>query len=163
MPFDQTRGIKSKAHPRYKTQCRVARWRSCDRTLVRRANVTLWLAPETSLPGTCGDSQAQKVRQHSDLPIATGQMLQLIFKFPIRQVGGFLHSVVAMIGLVLSAPDHTTLSTRGQPLDLSFVACQPAKAFISSSTAQNHRLWVKVNGPPRNTVDAASRIGRRLT
>ena len=43
---DQTVGMKSKAHPKYKTKYRVANWSSYDRALVRRGAVTLWLAPE---------------------------------------------------------------------------------------------------------------------
>ena len=43
---DQTVGMKSKVHPKYKTKYRVANWSSYDRALVRRGAVTLWLAPE---------------------------------------------------------------------------------------------------------------------
>ena len=41
-----TIGMKSKVHPTYKTKYRVANWPAYDRALVRRGEVTLWLAPE---------------------------------------------------------------------------------------------------------------------
>jgi hypothetical protein len=44
--------------------------------------------------------------------------LRLIFNLPLRQTEGFLNSLFAMMGLDLSAPDHTTLSRRGQHLDV---------------------------------------------
>ena len=57
-------------------------------------------------------------RQYSDLAIETALTLQLIFHLPLRQTEGFLTSIFRMLGLDLSAPDHTTLSRRGQHLDL---------------------------------------------
>ena len=38
--------MKSKVHPTYKTKYRVANWSAYDRALLRRGDVTLWLAPE---------------------------------------------------------------------------------------------------------------------
>ena len=58
-------------------------------------------------------------RQYSDLAIETALTLRLIFHLPLRQTEGFLTSIFGMLGLALSAPDHTTLSRRGQHLDLT--------------------------------------------
>ena len=41
-----TTGMKSKVHPKYKTRYRVANWPTYNEALVRRGDVTLWLAPE---------------------------------------------------------------------------------------------------------------------
>lgn len=45
--------------------------------------------------------------------------LRLIFHLPLRQAEGFLTSLFALMGLDLPSPDHTTLSRRGQHLDLA--------------------------------------------
>ena len=58
-------------------------------------------------------------RQYSDLAIETALTLRLIFHLPLRQTEGFLTSIFGMLGLELSTPDHTTLSRRGQHLDLT--------------------------------------------
>ena len=42
--------------------------------------------------------------------------LRLIYHLPLRQAEGFLHSLLAIMRLDLSAPDYTTLSRRGQHL-----------------------------------------------
>ena len=47
-------------------------------------------------------------RKYSDLAIDTALTLRLLFHLPLRQADGFLHSLLAMMGLELSAPDHTT-------------------------------------------------------
>jgi len=57
--------------------------------------------------------------QYSDAAIETALTLRLIFHLPLRQTEGFLTSIFGMLGVDLSAPDHTTLSRRGQRLDLS--------------------------------------------
>ena len=55
--------------------------------------------------------------------------LRLIFHLPLRQTEGFLTSIFRMLGLELSVPDHTTLSRRGQHLDLP-LRCAPAGAGL---------------------------------
>ena len=55
----------------------------------------------------------------STQPIETALTLRLLFHLPLRQTEGFLASIFGMLGVDLSAPDHTTLSRRGQRLDLS--------------------------------------------
>ena len=57
--------------------------------------------------------------KYSDVAIETALTLRLIFNLPLRQAEGFLHSLFRLMGIDLSAPDHTTLSRRGQHLDLA--------------------------------------------
>ena len=57
--------------------------------------------------------------KYSDVAIETALTLRLLFHLPLRQTEGFLHSLFGMMGIDLSAPDHTTLSRRGQHLDLT--------------------------------------------
>ncbi|MAG29956.1 MAG: IS5/IS1182 family transposase, partial [Deltaproteobacteria bacterium] len=45
-------------------------------------------------------------------------MLQLVFNLPLRQAEGFLRSVLTLMGFDLEAPDHTTISRRGQQVDV---------------------------------------------
>jgi len=43
VPDEQTVGMKSRVHPKYKTKYRVTNWASYDRALVRRGDVTVWI------------------------------------------------------------------------------------------------------------------------
>jgi hypothetical protein len=112
--------MKSRVHPKYKTKYRVGNWPAYDRALVQRGDLTVWLAPaaiatwEAVGVGTRGGQL-----QYSDLAIETALTLRLLFHLPLRQTEGFLTSIFGMLGLDLSVPDHTTLSRRGQPLDLT--------------------------------------------
>ena len=61
-------------------------------------------------------------RKYSDLAIEAALTLRLLFHLPLRQAEGFLSSLFGLMGLDLRSPDHTTLSRRGQHLDLSLRA-----------------------------------------
>ena len=111
--------MKSRVHPKYKTKYHVGNWPAYDRALVQRGDITVWLAPDAIATWEAvGVGKRGGQRQYSDLAIETALTLRLIFHLPLRQTEGFLTSIFGMLGLELSAPDHTTLSRRGQHLDL---------------------------------------------
>lgn len=122
MRRSHTEGMHSKVHPTYKTKYRVANWTSYDRALVGRGDITLWVSPEAIDAwepvgvGTRGGQQ-----KYSDVAIETALTLRLVFHLPLRQAEGFLQSLFEILGIELDAPDHTTLSRRGQHLDLTRV------------------------------------------
>ena len=111
--------MKSRVHPKYKTKYHVGNWPAYDRALVQRGDITVWLAPDAIATWEAvGVGKRGGQRQYSDLAIETALTLRLIVHLPLRQTEGFLTSIFGMLGLDLSAPDHTTLSRRGQHLDL---------------------------------------------
>ena len=67
-----TAGMKSKVHPTYKTQYRVANWPAYNRALVRRGDVTVWLSAEAIAAWTASRSGRRGgQRRSSDLAIET--------------------------------------------------------------------------------------------
>jgi hypothetical protein len=130
-------GMNSRVHPKYKTKYRVSNWAEYDRGLVQRGDITLWLsagAAATWKPASSRKRGGQ--RKFSDQAIETALMLRLVFKLPLRQAEGFLRSVLSLMGVNLEAPDHTTLSRRGQQLsvDLHLVASNEPIHLIVDST-----------------------------
>jgi IS5 family transposase len=112
--------MKSRVHPKHKTKYRVGNWPEYDRALVQRGDVTVWLAPEAIATWEAvGVGKRRGQLQYSDLAIEVALTLRLIFHLPLRQTEGFLTSIFRMLSLALSAPDHTTLSRRGQHLDVA--------------------------------------------
>jgi hypothetical protein len=47
-----------------------------------------------------------------DAAIQTSLMLRMAFRLALRQIEGLMTSVLSLIGLTISAPDHTTVSRR---------------------------------------------------
>ena len=98
----------------------IRNWASYERALIGRGNITIWLSraaiavwkPEG--PRTRGAPPT-----YSDLAIETALTLRLLFHLPLRQAEGFLTSLCHLMGLDLRSPDHTTLSRRGQHLNLT--------------------------------------------
>jgi hypothetical protein len=123
--------MKSRVHPTYKTKYRVKNWASYDRALVRRGDLTVWLSPEaiaTWKPAGVGKRRGGQLK-YSDVSIEAALTLRLIFNLPLRQTEGFLNSLLGMMGLDLSAPDHTTLSRRGQHLDVRLRRISPGEVI----------------------------------
>jgi hypothetical protein len=50
--------------------------------------------------------------------LQTSLMLRAAFKPPLRQIEGLMTSVLSLMGLTISAPDHTTVSRRAVTLPL---------------------------------------------
>ncbi len=111
--------MRSRVHPKYKTKYRVSNWSEYDRALVQRGDITLWISDDAITswkPAPAGRRGAQ--RKFSDHAIETALTLRLVFNLPLRQAEGFLRSVLSLMALELEAPDHTTLSRRGQNLSI---------------------------------------------
>ena len=112
--------MNSKVHPKYKTQYRVGNWQAYERALVQRGDITRWFsanAIDAWRPGLSGLPGGP--RKYSDVSIETALTLRLIFHWPLRQTEGFLRSILAVMQADLEAPDHTTLSRRGQQLKIA--------------------------------------------
>ena len=70
------------------------------------------------------------------MAIETALTLRLIFHLPLRQAEGFFRGLFVLMGIDRTAPDHTTLSRRGQSLDLSLRRMpteEPVHLFIDST------------------------------
>ena len=93
---------------------------------MQRGDVTLWLTPDAITTWAAVDGGRRKGQlQYSDLAIETALTLGLIFHLPLRQTEGFLRSIFGMLGLDLTAPDHTTLARRGRHLDIALRGISP--------------------------------------
>jgi len=111
--------MKSRVHPKYKTQYRVSNWPDYDQSLVQGGDLTIWISADAIaawVPDHTGQRGGQ--RRYSDLAIETALVLRLVFHLPLRQAEGFLRSVLEMMELDLDAPDHTTLSRRSRRLNV---------------------------------------------
>jgi hypothetical protein len=101
-----------------KVQYRVTNWPEYDRALVRRGSLTIWF-DEAFLqdhwrPAPTGQRGAPF--QYSDTAIQALLMLKAVFDLPYRMVEGLAGSIIQLMGLTLSIPDHTLMSRRAKTL-----------------------------------------------
>ena len=112
-------GKSSRINRKYKTKYRIRNWREYERGLRSRGDVTIWLSQEAIAAWTPPNNGLRGgQRRYSNLAILTALTLRILFRLPLRQTEGFLDSLLRLMGLVLKAPDHTTLSRRNQTVEV---------------------------------------------
>ena len=57
--------------------------------------------------------------RYSAMAITTALTLRAVFRLALRQTEGLVASLLRLLGLDLAAPDHTTISRRGETLPVS--------------------------------------------
>src|SRR5437868_15173219 len=57
--------------------------------------------------------------RYSALAITTALTLRAVFRLALRQTEGLIASLLRLLGLDLAAPDHSTISRRGETLPVS--------------------------------------------
>jgi len=94
---------------------RVTNWPAYEAGLRRRGDLTPWL-DEAALDGWAAPKRSSPGGQplYSDLAIELVLMLRLVFHVTLRQAEAFSRSILRLLGLGLTVPDHSTLSRRGR-------------------------------------------------
>src|SRR6202162_1079982 len=151
-----------------KMSFKVQNWPAYEAGLRRRGSLTLWIE-DTALEcwQTTGPSGQAR---YTDAAIQTSLMLRTAFKLALRQTEGLMTSVLTLMGLTISAPDHSTISRRAETLagiQAASVPPGPVHVLIDSSGlqvygagqwleakhgAKSRRKWRKLH----LAVDAAS-------
>ncbi|MGI4744917.1 MAG: IS5 family transposase [Janthinobacterium lividum] len=100
----------------------MTNWPVYEAGLRRRGDLTCWL-DEAALAGWNAPRRTKRGGQplYTDRAVELVLTLRLVFHLALRQAEGFAHSVLRLLGLDLSVPDHTTLSLRGR----TFAGRQP--------------------------------------
>jgi len=151
-----------------KMSFKVQNWPEYEAGLRRRGSLTLWIE-DAALEcwQTCGPGGQAR---YTDAAIQTSLMLRAAFKLPLRQTEGLMTSVLTLMDLTISVPDHTTVSRRAVTLPViqpASVPPGPLHVLIDSTGlqvygagqwleakhgAKSRRTWRKLH----LAVDAAS-------
>ena len=102
-----------------KQRHRVTNWAEYDAALRQRGSLTVWfteaaVAAWRAVPRTTPGGQPH----YSALAILTALTLRAVFRLALRQTEGLIGSILRLLGLELAVPDHTTLSRRGETLQV---------------------------------------------
>ena len=114
--------FKANADRRYhipKQRHRVTNSATYDAALRQRGSLTVWftdaaIAAWKAEPRTTRGGQPR----YSALAITVALTLRSVFRLALRQTEGMVGSIIALLGLDLAVPDHTTLSRRAESLDV---------------------------------------------
>jgi hypothetical protein len=118
------------------------------------AAIAAWKAEPRCTPG--GQPR------YSALAITTALTLRAVFRLALRQTEGLIASLLRLLGLDLAAPDHSTLSRRGETLPVSrprpgsepvhllvdstgLKLCGPGEWLVEKHAAKVRRSWRKLH------------------
>src|SRR4051794_19814373 len=116
MPF---KANADRRHRIPKQRRRITNGAEYDAALRQRGSLTVWfteaaIAAWHAEPRTTPGGQPH----YSALAITTALTLKAVFRLALRQTEGLIGSVIRLLGLDLSVPDHTTLSRRAETLEV---------------------------------------------
>lgn len=123
MPF---KANADRRHHIPKQRHRVTNSADYDAALRQRGSLTVWftdaaIAAWKAEPRTTRGGQPR----FSALAITTALTLRAVFRLALRQTEGLIGSIIALLGLDLAVPDHSTLSRRAETLEV----LQPRPGF----------------------------------
>ena len=116
---------------------KVQNWPAYEASLRRRGSLTLWIE-DSALEHwqSCGKGGQAR---YTDAAIQTSLMVRTAFKLPLRQTEGLMASILTLMDLTISAPDHTTVSRRAVALPViqpAQVPLGPLHVLIDSTGLQ---------------------------
>ena len=114
MPF---KANQDRRHHIPKQRHRVTNWAAYDIALRQRGSLTVWFT-EAAIAGWKAEQRRTRGGQprYSALAITTALTLRAVFRLALRQTEGLIASLLRLLGLDLAAPDHSTMSRRGETL-----------------------------------------------
>src|SRR5690242_5308193 len=162
MPF---KANADRRHRIPKQRRRITNWAEYDAALRQRGSLTVWfteaaIAAWHAEPRTTPGGQPH----YSSLAITTALTLKAVFRLALRQTEGLIGSLIRLLGLDLSVPDHTTLSRRAETLEVpgpqpkagsapmhllvdstGLKLCGPGEWLIEKHGTRKRRAWRKMH------------------
>jgi hypothetical protein len=89
---------------------KVQNWPEYKAGLRRRGSLALWIEEDALDQWQSIGPNGQA--RYRNIAIETCLMLRTAFKMALRQTEGLMESVLTLMNLTISAPDHTTVSRR---------------------------------------------------
>lgn len=160
MPF---KANADRRHRIPKQRFRATNWSEYDAALRGRGSLTVWftdaaIAAWKAEPRTTRGGQPR----YSALAINTALTLRAVFRPALRQTEGLIGSIIALLGLDLAVPDHSTLSRRAETLEVpqprsgtrpvhllvdstGLQLCGPGEWLVEKHGSRTRRSWRKLH------------------
>ena len=127
----------SRRHHIEKMSFKVKNWPEYEAGLRRRGSLTLWI--DDAVLGRWQSVGPRGQARYMGIAIETSLMLRAVFTMALRQTEGLMDSVLTLMNLTITAPDHTTVSRRAVGLTvtkLPLVPKGPLHVLIDSTGLQ---------------------------
>ena len=117
---------------------RIRNWRSYNRSLINRGNVTVWF-DQASLKAWSSHKKRDgrgRPEEFSDAAIECCLVLRALFHLPLRATQGFVEGMIQLLDLDIKAPNYTLLCKRAGDLKIDLKALptrEPLHIVIDST------------------------------
>ena len=141
----------------------MTNWAAYDIALRQRGSLTVWFT-EAAIAAWKAEPRCTRGGQprYSALAITAALTLRAVFRLALRQTEGLVASLLRLLGLDLAAPDHSTISRRGETLPVSqprsgsepvhllvdstgLKLCGPGEWLVEKHAAKVRRCWKKLH------------------
>ncbi len=132
-----TKTTLAKEETKKKEKYRITNWKSYNKSLVKRGNITLWISEEVIEKWYYeGASQKGGQFEYSDLCIECLLGLKVVFMLGYRQLEGFAQSLIQIMGFEVSVPSYSQICRRSKGLTVDILASksnQPIFIVVDST------------------------------
>jgi hypothetical protein len=116
MPF---KANAARRHHIPKQKRKLTNWAAYDASLRQRGSLTVWFTDDAIAAWQAAPRSTRGGQSwYSPLAILTALTLRAVFHLALRQTEGLIGSIIRLLGLTLTVPDHSTLSRRAETLDV---------------------------------------------
>ena len=123
------------------TKYKTKNWSSYNDSLKQRGSLSIWFDPEMVwTPPPSGKRGRQQ--QFSDAAIQTCLTLKVLFGMPLRQITGFVQSLLRLLGLDWAAPEQLLVTMRSMRNDIWAAPCGDAGADTTVEAASKPKCTV---------------------
>ncbi|TPG46469.1 IS5 family transposase [Roseomonas nepalensis] len=146
-----------------KQRFRATNWSGYDAALRGRGSLTIWFT-EAAISAWKAEPRTTRGGQprYSFLAITTALTLRTVFRLALCQTEGLIGSILALLGLDLAVPDHSTLSRRAETLEMprpypgscpvhllvdstGLQLCGPGEWLVEKHRSRTRRSWRKLH------------------
>jgi hypothetical protein len=146
-----------------KQRFRATNWAEYDAALRGRGSLTMWFT-DAAIVAWKAEPRITRGGQprYSELAITTALTLRAVFRLALRQTEGLIGSIIALLGLDLAVPDHSTLSRRAETLKVQQLRsgtrpvhllvdstglrlCGPGEWLVEKHGSRARRSWRKLH------------------
>lgn len=106
--------------PKEKDKYHIRNWKQYNQSVKNRGSITFWFSPEAIKKWYCEETPKGPGRPnfYSDNTILCALMIRAVFHCKLRQLQGFIESLIEILGLDLDCPHYSVFCRRAKKLSV---------------------------------------------